>query len=206
MHTTVIGLFLALWGQELDVPAKETPIKTTWSFNAMASGSPPSGFLAQSGLWKVVDSGRKKVLAQLGKNPDEVFNLILADSPKAKNFELSVKLRPIGGELDQGGGLVWRAKDANNYYVARYNPLEANFRVYKVENGKRTMFQNAHVALANDWLSLRVRMTCDQIECYLNGKLLLQARDSTFQEAGRIGLWSKADARTEFEDLSLEAH
>ena len=109
----------------------------------------------------------------------------------------------MAGKNDQGGGLVWRAKDAKNYYIARYNPLEDNFRVYKVEGGKRTMFENAKVPGDMEWHTLRITMKGSKITCYLDGKKHLEAEDSTFPEAGRIGLWSKADAQSYFDDLTV---
>jgi hypothetical protein len=186
--------------------AAERPARTTWTFNEDPIGLVPSGFTGQVGNWTVVGSQGKHVLAQTAKNDDPVFNLILADAPKVKDLELNVRLRSISGEFDRGGGLVWRAGDARNYYVARYNPLEHNFRVYKVQNGKRSLFQSAEIppSKADGWRSLRVTMTGDHITCDLDGKRFLDVHDTTFPDAGKIGLWSKADAQTEFDDLTME--
>jgi hypothetical protein len=109
------------------------------------------------------------------------------------------------GDKDQGGGIVWRYQDANNYYIARMNPLEDNFRVYKVVAGKRAKeFQNAEVKVkAGEWHTLKVRMVGDHIQCYLDGKKYLDVKDSTFARAGKIGLWTKADAQTHFDDLKV---
>ena len=114
-----------------------------------------------------------------------------------------MKLKAVAGEIDRGGGLVWRAKDAKNYYVARYNPLEDNYRVYKVEDGKRTMFKGEKVPGDEKWHSLRVTMVGPKITCYFDGKQYLEAEDATFPGAGMIGLWSKADAQSYFDDLSI---
>jgi hypothetical protein len=115
--------------------------------------------------------------------------------------DLSVQMKAVAGRSDQGGGLIWRAKDAKNYYVARYNPLEDNFRVYKVVNGSRSEFQSATIKHSAGWHTLRVTMAGDHIECYYDGKKYLDVKDSTFADAGRIGLWTKADAQTHFDDL-----
>ncbi len=111
-----------------------------------------------------------------------------------------------GSEHYQGGGLVWRAKDAKNYYLARYNPLEDNYRLYHVVNGKRTLIQNVditHTATMPLGNTLRVTMTRDKIACYYDDKKYIETKDSTITESGKIGLWSKADAQSQFDDLAL---
>src|SRR5262249_14919080 len=111
--------------------------------------------------------------------------------------------RAVAGVVDRGGGLVWRAKDRNNYYICRYNPLEDNFRVYKVEDSKRTQFASAKVPGDEAWHTVRATMSGVKITCYLDGKKLLEAEDSTFREAGMIGFWSKADAQSYFDELAV---
>jgi hypothetical protein len=118
-----------------------------------------------------------------------------------------VNLKASAGDYDQGGGLVWRAKDAKNYYIARFNHKEDNFRVYKVVKGVRSQpLQNADVTHHDGWAVLRVTMKGDHIECYIDGKKHLDVHDSTFIEAGKIGVWSKADARSQFDDLTLSGN
>ncbi len=146
------------------------------------------------------------MLAQKASNDDDTFNVVLVDGTQHKDVDIRVRLKAVAGELDRGGGLVWRAKDKDNYYIARYNPLEDNFRVYKVQAGKRTQFQSARTLGDTKWHTLRVTMTGTKIACYLDGMKYLEADDATFSEAGRIGLWSKADARSYFDDLKVAAH
>jgi hypothetical protein len=142
-------------------------------------------------------------LRQLAENPTYVFNVLLS-ATRAKDIALSVRMRAVSGKIDQGGGVVWRAMDANNYYIARYNPLEKNFRMYTVKGGGRSQLASATVDLpATEWHSLEVRMMGDHFEGSLNGKKYLDHRDATFLEAGAIGLWTKADAVTHFDDLEL---
>ena len=87
----------------------------------------------------------------------------------------------MAGKLDQGGGPVWRYKDAGNYYIARMNPLEDNFRVYKVVAGKRTQLSSVDIKVpAGGWHTIRVVHKADHIECYLDGKLHLDVKDDTF--------------------------
>jgi hypothetical protein len=177
--------------------------KRTWTFDDEATGKIAKGFTNEVGEWTVVASDRGKALAQSAKNANSVFNITLAGDTRAKDVDIAVRLKAITGEYDQGGGLVWRARDRKNYYLARYNPLEDNYRVYKVVDGKRTLLQNADIAPSPGWHTLRVTMTGDHIECSYDGRKYLDVRDTTFPDAGQIGLWSKADAQSQFDDLTL---
>ena len=178
--------------------------KKTWTFEDDATGAAPKGFSPAVGEWTVVNADGGKVLAQSAKNANSVFNVVLVDDTKAKDVDISVKVKALAGESDQGGGLVWRAKDAKNYYIVRYNHKEDNFRVYKVVDGVRSQpFQNADVKHHDGWTMVRVTMKDDHIECYVDGKKYLDVHDSTFPDAGMIGVWSKSDARSQFDDLTL---
>jgi len=184
----------------LAVAAPPSDKPRAWDFDDAPLGATPPGFTAEFGLWEVVADGKARVLAQLASNPDKTFNVALTDEVR-KDVDVSVRLKAVAGEFDRGGGLVWRAKDRDNYYVARYNPLEDNFRLYKVEGGKRTQFDSADIPRAGGWHTLRVRMVGDRITCDLDGKRYLEAADRTFPDAGKVGLWTKSDARTYFYDL-----
>ncbi len=179
----------------------------SWTFDTDKTGAIAKGFTNEIGEWKVVaDStapSKPNALAQLAKNSGEMFNVTLVSDASYKDVDLSVKMKAFAGDEDQGGGLVWRAKDAKNYYIARYNPLEDNYRVYKVENGRRSQFQSTTIQHTDGWHTFRVTMTGDHIQCYYAGKKYLDVKDSTFKEAGRIGLWSKADAQSHFDDLAV---
>ena len=177
--------------------------KTSWTFDDDTPGQIAKGFTNEVGKWVVASSDRGNALAQTAKSGDAEFNVALATSTNAKDVDISVRLKAVAGDNDQGGGLVWRARDAKNYYIARYNHLEDNYRVYKVVDGKRSMFQSANIKHNNAWHTLRVSMKGDHIECYYDGKKYLDVHDSTFTGAGKIGLWSKADAQSQFDDLTL---
>lgn len=159
--------------------------------------------------WQVVtdDSAPSKpnVLALTKtESEDAIYNLLILDKSSFKDIDLSVKVKAVSGKVDQGGGVIWRCKDENNYYICRINPLESNFRVYKVENGKRTQFATVKVdAEQGRWYTLRITMTGPDIACYLDGQKLLEAKDETFKDASMIGLWTKADASTAFDDLEV---
>ena len=181
-------------------------VKTTrWSFENDSKNEPALSFSCEAGRWTVVElSEGGKAFAQTAKSPDQVYNVALVKESRARDLDLSVRLRAIAGNDDQGGGLVWRALDSKNYYIARFNPLEDNFRVYKVVDGKRTQLLSANAKNIPGWHILHVRMRGDHITCELDSKAFLDVHDATFPNAGKIGLWSKADAQTQFDDLILD--
>ncbi len=181
--------------------------RESWNFDADNPGTIAKGFINNVGEWKIVaDSTAPSLpnaLAQLANSPESTFNITLVSDTHYKDLEVSVKMKALSGKGDQGGGLVWRAKDAKNYYVARYNPLENNYRVYKVEKGRRTQLKSAAIKRSEGWHTLMVTMKDDQIECYYDGTKYLDAKDFTFGSPGKIGLWTKADAQSHFDDLRV---
>jgi hypothetical protein len=196
----VLGISAAILSA-LSLAAEAT--QKTWDFEKDEPGKIAQGFRSAVGRWEVARDGENHVLFQEAKNEDAVFNVALVEGTSYKDLDLSVKLRAVAGEVDRGGGLVWRAKDEKNYYIARYNPLEDNFRVYKVQDGKRTQFQSARIPGDAKWHTLRVTMVGNKITCYFDGRKHLETEDSTFPEGGMIGLWSKADAQLYFDDLTV---
>jgi len=160
-------------------------------------------------VWKVLEDSTApggKALAQTsGEGPKALFNLCIAEETKFADVDVSVSLKANAGKIDRGGGPIWRCRDADNYYVARWNPLEDNFRVYKVEKGKRTQLGTAEVKMPGDkWHVVRAVQKGGGIQCYLDGKLYLDVKDDTFPNAGKIGLWTKADAQTSFAELTAK--
>ena len=138
------------------------------------------------------------------ENHNGTFNLAIADNRRFKDIDLTVKVKAVTGEEDQGGGPMWRCKDEDNYYVCRFNPLEGNFRVYYVKNGRRKQLDSASVRTdPGEWYTVGVRMERNRIACYLDGRKYLEVQDDTFTSDGMIGLWTKADAVTYFDNLQL---
>jgi hypothetical protein len=177
------------------------------NFDADKPGFIAKGLTNETGDWKIVADPTAptppNTLAQLAKSSGSTFNLALVEGPGYKDLEISVRMKAVAGKEDQGGGIVWRAKDSKNYYVARYNPLEDNYRVYKVVNGRRSEFKSAGIPHSDGWHTVMVRMKGDRIECYYDGKKYLDVKDATFKESGRVGLWTKADAQSRFDDLTV---
>ncbi len=178
-------------------------------------GKVPSGWKAtqtnkgQGSVWKVVadasaPSKTGLALAQTAAGPKKVFNLCVAEDSSFKDGEISVHFKAIKGKEDQGGGIVWRSQDANNYYVARMNPLENNYRLYKVVDGQRMQLEttkdNVKVAVG-EWHKLTIRHVGDKIECFLDDTKLLEGKDNAIAAAGKVGLWTKADAQTYFDNF-----
>jgi hypothetical protein len=187
-----------------------------WHFEDPAVGTLPGSWVATrtgvgaGSVWQVAEDttapSGKQVLAQLSSDgPNPVFNLCVTDETKYKDLDLSVSFKAIKGDIDQGGGPVWRYRNANNYYICRMNPLESNFRVYKVVEGKRTQLATSDVKVPlGEWHEIRVIHEGKRIRCFLDGILRLEVEDAAFSEAGFVGLWTKADAVTHFDDLKIE--
>ena len=146
-------------------------------------------------------------IAAVRHESEERFNLHWTDDVQFRDGRLSVAVRAEDGAIDQGGGPMWRVQDANNYYVCRFNPLELNYRVYVVEDGVRRQLATAIVenVKVRRWHRVEVEHTGDSITCWLDGERLLTAQDATIRGAGGVGLWTKADARTSFDDLFVDA-
>jgi hypothetical protein len=181
-------------------------------------GNVPKGWSAaktgkgEGSVWKVVedDTAPSKsgvVLAQTAKSPGGVFNICVADDTNYKDVELSVSFKAVAGDEDQGGGFVWRYQDNNNYYICRMNPLEDNYRVYHVVNGKRVQIggKEGIKIPVGEWHKLKVEVKGNKMEGYLDGKKIWEVTDETIKEAGKVGLWSKADAQSHFDEFKAES-
>jgi hypothetical protein len=189
-------------------------------FSSDAVGQPPKGFLfghtarvGAPGRWVVQADGANKVLAQTDADPTRArFPVAVLSDFTAGDVDLSVRFRPITGRVDQAAGLVWRYRNEENYYIVRANALEDNVVLYKVENGKRTdlpikgegrTYGKPADVPAGQWSTLRVVATGSRFEVYLNGTRLYEVEDTTFGQAGKVGVWTKADSVTQFDDLTV---
>ena len=183
---------------------------TTINFENYPEGKAPVGFIQtatgrqQTLDWKIVNDNGNKVTAQVAKNSGNYYNLLILDHFGIENFSVSVRIKAVAGGEDQGGGLLWRCIDKNNYYVARYNPLEKNFRLYRVIDGSRKQLQSVDSDIkSGEWFTMTIQMKGNSIIGLLNGKKLIETTDDTFKSAGLIGFWTKADAVTWFDDLQI---
>jgi Beta xylosidase C-terminal Concanavalin A-like domain len=188
----------------------------TVDFDSTAVGGLPAGFsTAVTGgggpaAWRVVeDAGAPsggRVLAQASTDKTSSrFPLCVYEGLTATDVEVSVRFKPVSGTVDQAAGLVARYRDRNNYYIVRANALENNVRLYKVERGKRTQFAGVDVKVpANVWQTLTWEVKGTHFRVSLNDNLLFEADDGTFRDAGKVGLWTKADSVTYFDDLTVK--
>jgi hypothetical protein len=185
-------------------------------FEADAVGAPPPGFefartgAGAQGLWVVrIERGAAKnhVLVQESADPtDYRFPLAVLKDGSYADITLSVRARPLAGRVDQGFGLVWRYQDANNYYITRCNALEDNCTIYHVLNGRRRSFLNQSIKVAtNTWHTLKLEAVGDHFTVWYDGEKVLDAKDGTFKEPGKVGLWTKADSVIEFDDFTVES-
>jgi hypothetical protein len=197
------------------------PEKTNWNFDGEVSGNLPVGWSQYktgegTTRWAVQEGDSGKVFAQLtSENPSMHFNIAVHDTLQAKDVTLSVRLRRVSGKRDQGGGLIWRYLDEQNYYVVRANPLEDNVVLYKMEGGIRTDLPLVDAGrtygikvdeLGSNWHSLKLRAIDEEFTVYLDEKELFRVHDKTFSGKGRVGLWTKADAVTLFDDFVIQAN
>ncbi len=175
----------------------------SWNLAGSSAGALPAGFHITEGTWEIADTAAGRGLLQRARNDNPVFNVVLVDGTERADVDIHVTVHAIDGVFDQGGGPVWRAADGSNYYIARWNPLEDNCRVYKVVDGVRTQLGTAETEPGAMARAMRVVMQGRSIRCWLDGELVVELEDDTFSEPGRIGLWAKADARTLFTSLTL---
>ena len=189
-------------------------------FSSDGVGQPPKGFVfahtartGSVGKWVVQQDGDNRVLAQT--DPDSTgsrFPLAVLSDVVAADVDVSVRVKPISGRVDQAAGLVWRYQNADNYYLVRANALENNVVAYKVENGKRTdlpvkgkgrTYGQKVAVPSGQWSTLRIVASGPLIEVYFNGAKLFDVEDTTFPRAGQVGVWTKADSITQFDDLTV---
>jgi hypothetical protein len=214
----MIMLFTALAALGATVVVQGASRKVDFSDDAV--GQPPKGFefgytakAGAPGRWIVEAEGANKYLVQVdADNTRARFPVAVVSDISAADIDLSVRFRPVSGRVDQAAGLVWRYRDQDNYYIVRANALEDNVVLYKVENGRRTdlpvkgegrTYGKKTEVPAKQWSTLRVVANGRLFEVYFNGTKLYDVEDATFAQPGKIGVWTKADSVTQFDDLTI---
>jgi len=216
MRTTVLTLLPFAFAA-----CSSAPVATIATFQASfedcAVGAAPdamdqfdTGPAVVAAQWKAQQGGAgdsaRGLQITAGRSTGDQFHLLLTASPLAsRDVRLSVRVRAASGREDQGGGLVWRAQNQSTYYVTRWNPLEDNVRIYHVVDGVRTMLQTAKVIVPTDaWHLLEVTSLGAEHKVMFDGKEILSIEDTTIGQAGKAGLWTKADAATWFDDFAVQ--
>ena len=184
----------------------------TINFDNFKTGDPPPGWTATKtgsgqAKWTIErdDTAPSKpdVLKQSG---EATYPVCIKNDTNVKDGFVEVKFKPISGKEDQAGGVIWRAKDANNYYIARANALEDNVAIYHTIQGRRTEKKRASMKVAtNQWHTLRVDFQNNQFTVTFDGKKAIEWDDDTFKDAGNVGVWTKADSVTLFDDFTYGA-
>lgn len=186
-----------------------------YTFSDPLSGQPPKGFSfprsggGAMGQWTLAPDAAApsppQVLLQQNADPSpDRYLLAVANQPSLQNLRLSVKCKALSGRVDQALGLAFRYRDADNYYLTRANALEGNIRLYRVHQGNRQQLASWKGQVTpRTWHDYRVDVFNARIEVYWNGQRVLSAQDSTFPDADRVGVWTKADSVSTFDDLSV---
>src|SRR5262247_1826300 len=144
---------------------------------------------------------KPNVLKQSG---EATYPVCLKNDTSLKDGFVEVKFKPISGKEDQAGGVIWRAKDADNYYIARANALEDNVTIYHTIKGRRTEKKRTRMKVASgEWHSLRVDFQNSHFTVTFDGKKAIEWDDNTFKDAGKVGVWTKADSVTLFDDFTF---
>lgn len=204
MRTLVIAVSLLVTAG--NVPAD------TLSFDSDEVGQPPKGWACGvtgkgSSRWVVESNAAAPSLPNVLKREDAAtFAWCVKSGAAATDGTVKVKFKPVSGKEDQAGGLVWRWKNGNNYYIARANALEGNVSLYYMLKGTRKTIKyvDAPVA-ANSWHTLEVTYKGDLIQVALDGKVYIETRDAHIAGVGRVGVWTKADSVTLFDDFTYSS-
>jgi hypothetical protein len=208
-----IGCPLVLSGCSSAEPPPRTPMLETsaltpvgqWQFGDARAGALPAGSQPFNGTWTVraeadAPSG-SNALCQTG-NAD--FPGIMLDPTPRADVVISARFKPISGSVDRAAGLIFRVQDGRNYYILRANALDNNVNLYKYQDGRRSSLKDGPAKVASgQWQELRVEARGETLRGFLNGAPVVEARDTTFKNAGAVGLWTKADSQTCFDNVEV---
>jgi hypothetical protein len=211
-----VSLFAVMVAYSFAVAASGGSMNWRWDFENGVTNQPPAGFgfsrtgEGRQGNWVIQKENQSRggsyVLAQVDTDKtSDRFPVAVANEPVVRDLRVSVRCKPVSGKVDQACGLVLRYRDENNYYVARANALEDNVRFYYVAAGKRHQLASwSGKVTSGVWHSLGVEAKGNRFQVFWNNQKVIEARDATFSEAGKLGLWTKADSVTYFDDLLVE--
>jgi hypothetical protein len=176
-----------------------------WTFDTDPVGAPPAGAQAFSGTWAVRAEGDAPSPPNaLCQTVEAEFPAIMLDPKPLSDVVIVARFKPISGSVDRAAGLIFRIKDKNNYYILRANALENNVNLYKYVDGRRSGLKDGQAKVAaGQWQELRVEARGQTLRGFLNGQVVVEASDGTFTAPGGVGLWTKADSQTCFDDVEV---
>jgi 3-keto-disaccharide hydrolase len=185
--------------------AAPSAASATLTFDQDASGSLPQGAEAFSGQWAVrAEADAPSKPNALCQTASATYPSIVLSSIVYADAVITVRFKPISGREDQAAGIIFRVQDKDNYYILRANALESNVTFFKYAGGSRSGIKEGGTkVVAGQWQELRVESSGDRLRGFINGQLVVEAQDATFK-AGRVGLWTKADSMTCFDDFSVK--
>lgn len=176
---------------------------STITFDGEGIGKLPPGWSAETGKWETSDDSSNTTF-KMAANDGSAFNIAVVKNQYHQNVEVEARVKALLGDEDQGGGLIWRYINKNNYYIIRANPLENNIRLYKVVDGRRKQMESEDIKIqTGEWFTIKVVSNGNQMDCYYNGQKVFSSSDETFPGGGSVGFWSKADAVSLFDDLKI---
>jgi hypothetical protein len=187
------------------ISASPSAAAAAWTFDGDPPGSSPPGAEPFSGQWAVrAEADAPSKPNALCQTASATFPAIALSSTVYGDVVVTVRFKPISGRDDQAAGIIFRVQDKDDYYILRANALENNVNLYKYAGGTRSDIKGGTAKVsAGQWQELRVEAVGDVLRGYLNGQQVVEASDATYK-AGRVGLWTKADSVTCFDDLSVK--
>jgi hypothetical protein len=207
-------LVLMIGGALMTTIAHAQQATTQIDIAGMQPGTAPPGFSfartgqGAPGIWQIAidpSAAGQKAIAQISQDrTDYRFPIAVYDALSARNVDVVVRFKPVGGTVDQAGGIAVRLADPDDYYVVRANALEDNLRFYRVVSGSRQQIQGVNLKVAaNQWHTLGLRADGDRFTVSFDGKPVFTAQDSTFVSPGKIALWTKSDSVTHFDTIAI---
>ena len=179
------------------------------NFDSATVGEAPAGWTAThtgngAAKWTVEKDetapSKTNVLKQSG---EATYPVCIKNDTALKDGFVEVKFKSVSGKEDQAGGVIWRCADAGNYYIARANALEDNVTIYHTIKSRRVSLKNVNTKVAPGvWHTLRVDFLGNKFTVTFDGQKVIEATDDTFAAAGKVGVWTKADSVTLFDDFS----
>ena len=209
----IVRIAFAAWVGLLGSASLADDEVSNWNFDADKVDERPAGFYfddtgrAPDGKWRVVDDDGNHVLAQLDRSRDkDRFALAVVEGSSFGDVRVSVRLKVVEGDVDKAGGVMWRYRDSENYFVARLDVGERNVRLFRIRDGNRVQFgvKEKLDVQPGQWYTLRVEHRGRDVKVYLDDEVILIERERHFRRAGRIGLWAIADSVIHFDELRAQ--